>query len=141
MTIAEECRRRPPTDAPLRYRLQTTVPVNWIPFLPVQIDATRRAVALERAAMQRIVDGALTRVEPVGRVLRPTNLADPDVYRVREEEVTRSGTRILRAVRRTRWLDGSTHAWISRRRRAGSGEGASGLRYDVAEQTGANVRS
>ncbi len=119
VTIAEELPPSPATDAPLRYRLQTTVPVHWIPFPPVQTDATRRAVALERAAMQRIIDGALTRVEPVGRVLRPTNLDDPDVYRVREEEVTRSGTRILRADRRTRWLDGSTHAWISRRRRAG----------------------
>jgi hypothetical protein len=127
----------PPTDAPLRYRLQTSAPLHWIPFPPVQIDATRRAVALERAAMQRFIDGALTRVEPVGRVLRPSNLADPTIYRIREEEVTRSGARVLRANRRARWIDGSTHVWISRRRRAGLGEGASGLRYDLAEQTGA----
>jgi hypothetical protein len=125
----------PPTDAPLRYRLQTTVPENWIPFVPVQIDAARRAIALERAAMQRFVGGALTDVEPVGRVLRPTNLADPAVYRVNEEEIERSGTRILRAARRARWIDGSTHLWISRQRRVGLGEGVSGLEFDVAERT------
>jgi hypothetical protein len=125
----------PATSAPLRYRLQTTAPVNWIPFVPVQVDATRRAVALERAAMQRFVDGELTAVQPVGRVLRPTNLDDPDVYRILEEEVARSGTRVLRADRRTRWTDGSTHLWTSRRRRAGMGEAASGLRYDLTEPT------
>src|SRR6266436_2211485 len=66
----------PQTTAPLRYILQTTVPVNWIPFVPVQIDAARRSVALERATMERFVDGRVTAVPPVGRVLRPTNLAD-----------------------------------------------------------------
>jgi hypothetical protein len=117
----------------MRYRLQTTVPVNWIPFLPVQVDAARRAVALERAAMQRMVDGTVQAVTPVGRVLQPTGSADPQVYRIREEEIARSGTRVLRAMRRTRWIDGSTHLWTARRRRAGTGEVASGLRYDVAE--------
>lgn len=103
--------------------------------MPVQIDAARRAVALQRAAMQRFADGVLTTNAPVGRVLTPTNLADPAIYRVNEEEVERSGTRILRAVRRTRWTDGSTHVWVSRRRRVGSGEAASGLRFDLAERT------
>jgi hypothetical protein len=114
----------------LHYRLQTTVPVNWIPFLPVQLDDTRRAVALERAAKQRDIDGVLTAVAPAGRVLRPDGL---DVYRIPEEEVPRSGTRVLRAVRRTRWLDGSTQLWTARRRRAGQGGAASGLRYDVVD--------
>jgi hypothetical protein len=120
----------PPDTGGLRYRLQTTVPVNWIPFLPVQIDDTRRAVALERAAMQRDIDGVLTAVAPAGRVLRPDGL---DVYRLPEEEVPRGGTRVLRAVRRTRWLDGSTQLWTARRRRAGQGGAASGLRYDVVD--------
>ena len=114
----------------LRYRLQTTVPVNWIPFIPVQIDATRRAVALQRAAMQRHVDGNLIAVHPIGRVLNPTGL---DRYLVREEEVARTGTRVLRGAHRTRWVDGSTHLWTARRRRAGMGEASSGLRYDVTE--------
>jgi hypothetical protein len=128
---------RRPAGAPLRYRLQTPVPVNWIPFLPVQVDAARRAVSLERAAMQRpAAGGGVAEVLPAGRVLRPTGLADPDVYSVREEEVPRTGTRVLRAARRTRWTDGSTHLWTSRRRRAGMGEASSGLRYDLAEPPG-----
>ena len=47
-TTASGAPARDPTDAPLWYRLQTTVPVNWIPFVPVQVDAARRAVALQR---------------------------------------------------------------------------------------------
>jgi hypothetical protein len=133
--VPDEAPPPPVTSAPLRYRLQTTVPVNWIPFVPVQVDAARRAVALERAAMPRLLDGALRAVAPAGRVLRPTNLADPDTYRVQEEEIARTGTRVLRADRRTRWTDGSIHLWTSRRRRAGMGETASGLRYDLAERT------
>lgn len=120
--------------APLRYRLQTPVPVHWIPFPPVQIDTAHRAVALERAAMERFVDGEMLAIHPKGRVLDPTHL-DSERYRINEEEVSRSGTRILRAAHRTRWVDGTTHVWISRRRRAGMGEGASGLRYDLAERS------
>jgi hypothetical protein len=134
MTFGEEELAPPATNAPLRYRLQTGVPIHWIPFPPIQVDSARRAVALERAAMQRFIDGALTRVEPVGRALHPTNVGNPAIYRINEEEVSRSGTRILRAARRSRWLDGTIHSWTSRRRRAGMGEGSSGLCYDLAEQ-------
>jgi hypothetical protein len=42
---------------------------------------------------------------------------------------------VLRADRRARWIDGSTHLWTSRRRRDGRGEAACGLRYDLAERT------
>lgn len=133
--VPEETPPPLPASVPLRYRLQTTVPVNWIPFLPVQVDAARRAVALERAAMRRVVDGAAQLIEPGGRVLRPTGLEDPDVYRVHEEEVSRGGTRVLRADRRARWTTAPPTCGPHAGRRAGTGEAASGLRYDIAERT------
>jgi hypothetical protein len=120
----------PDSTAPLTYRIQTPVPVHWIPFLPVLIDPATRDIALERAATVQPGGDA---IRPAGRILRPTGLADPDVYRVREEEVTRAGVRVVRLPRRTRWIDGSTHLWIARRKRAGGGEGSSGLRFDVTE--------
>ncbi|MDJ0762838.1 MAG: hypothetical protein QNJ97_07590 [Myxococcota bacterium] len=125
----------PPTDAPLRYRLQTTVPEHWIPFVPVQVDAARRAIALERAAMQRSTTTGTVTVQPVGRILNPSSIGSTDPYRVREEEITRSGLRVTRQVRYGRWIDGSTHVWIARAKRAGLGEGSSGLRYDEAVDT------
>lgn len=121
----------PAPSAPLAYRIQTSVPENWIPFVPVLIDPARRDIALERGAMLRD-DGTLAPIRPTGRVLRPTGLADPAIYRVREEEISRSGLRVTRLARRSRWIDGSTHLWIARRKRAGAGEGSSGLRFDIA---------
>jgi hypothetical protein len=120
-----------PPAAPLHYQLETLVPENWIPFLPVAIDAALRDVALERAAVIHArADGTLVPVRPRGRVLTPP---DRDPYQVREEEVTRAGTTIRRCVCRSRWVDGSTHIWIARRRTVGTGEGSSGLKYDVAD--------
>jgi hypothetical protein len=69
--------------------------------------------------------GALGLVVPKGRVL-------PGVKELREQEVPRTGVRITRVVNRSRWLDGSTHLWIARRKTSGRGEGSSGLRFDQA---------
>jgi hypothetical protein len=33
----------------------------------------------------------------------------------------------------TRWQDGSTHLWIGRRKKIGTGEGSSGLRFDALD--------
>ena len=125
----------PPTTsvasaADLRYRIQNRVPEHWIPFVPVKIDDAGQ-VALERTALLRPpVDenSASEPILPVGRILRPD-----DPYRVREEEVSRAGVRVSRIVRHTRWMNGSTHLWIARRKQAGRGEGSSGLRFDVVD--------
>lgn len=131
VTTAPPAARRNGTDwPPLRYRIQTSVPENWIPFLPVAIDPQRGDIALERGAL--IDTPAGMPAEPVGRVLRPSSLGT-SAYRIREEEVPRSGTRVERVVFRSRWIDGSTHVWVARRRSAGTGEGSSGLRFDLAE--------
>ena len=111
--------------ASLLYQLQTTVPTNWIPFLPVAIDGV---TTLERGVMLRPVRGTRHQtIHPLARLLTP---AAP--YRIREEEIPRSGVRVLRMVRRSRWTDGSTHLWIARPRFVGAGEGSSGLRFDLA---------
>jgi hypothetical protein len=118
--------------ASLRYRVQTEVPRHWIPFLPVSLDPVRGDIALERGALldPRVSPAALVR--PVGRILQPTRIGTGP-YRIREEEVPRAGVRLTRVVFRGRWTDGSTYLWIARERRAGGGEGSSGLRFDIAE--------
>lgn len=120
-----------PQEQPgLVYRIQTEVPEHWVPFLPVLVDAASSQVALERAALYRTgPQGGPEPVEPLGRLLRPA--ASP--YRIHEEEVPRSGLRVLRTAYRTRWIDGSTHTWVARRKMAGRGEGRSGLWFDRAE--------
>jgi hypothetical protein len=116
-----------PNAPPIRYQIQTHVPQYWIPFLPVKIDPAGDAIALERAAMLRTPGN--TPILPSGRILKPQKPGS-NPYRVREEEVDRTGTRVSRMVCRARWLDSSTHVWIARRRQIGRGEGSSGLKFD-----------
>jgi hypothetical protein len=126
-------------DAPLRYLIETFVPANWIPLLGVQVDSEKsdgaadRTFVLEKAAMVRLrpSDGVPDIVPSIGRFLAPTALPQPP-YQIVEEEVSRSGLRLERTVSRTRWIDGTTHLWVSRRRHAGAGESQSGLRFDQA---------
>jgi hypothetical protein len=119
------------TPVPIRYQIQTSVPEHWIPLVPVAIDPVTGQVALQPGAMVRTPGGNVHElIAPHGRVLRPSNA--PSSYRIREEEISRVGTRITRVICRSRWTDGSTHLWIARRRTAGIGEGSSGLMFDLA---------
>jgi hypothetical protein len=114
----------------LRYQLETFVLEHWIPMLPVAINPLQGDVALERGVVVRArPDGTIFTLPARSRVLNPTGVVP---YRVREEEVTRAGTRVSRVLCRTRWFNGQTFVWIARRKTAGSGEGSSGLKYDLA---------
>jgi hypothetical protein len=132
----------PSQDAALRYRLQTDVPANWIPFQPVALpllpgDPTAAAgqIAFERASLLAAdaPPGTLPALpQPAGKILNPRAVPTGTPYRVREEEIPREGTRVARVVRLSRGSDGKTHLWVSRTRSVGTGEGWSGLRYDLA---------
>jgi hypothetical protein len=97
----------------------------------VTLDPMSGEIALERGAMLDATVQPPVPILPVGRILRPA--ADP--YRIREEEVSRAGVRVVRVACRSRWFDGSTHLWMSRMRRAAGGEGSSGLLFDNAAET------
>lgn len=123
------------SDAPLRYLIQTGVPPYWVPFVPVKINEASHEIALEEAAL---LSAAAAEGEtpvlprPLGKVLRPSAL-EGGRYRLREEEVPREGTCVARVAQFARWTDGSAHLWIARQRTVGTGEGLSGLRFDLAE--------
>ena len=112
---------------PLPYRLGTTVPDYWIPLLPV-MDGT--SLKLKRGAIPDFNAGERPRlIEPQGRILEPGR-----ELLLQEEEVPREGARVTRTYQYARWIDGSTHLWIGRRKEPGRGEGSSGLQFDVAEK-------
>ncbi len=121
----------------LRYRIQTHVPAHWIPFQPVALPPLAAGqIALERAAL--LSPGAApgeppALPQPHGKILQPRAVPAGAPYRIREEELPREGRRISRLVRWSRGADGDTHLWISRRRGVGTGEGWSGLAFDLAE--------
>lgn len=123
------------TDARIRYVTGTTVPENWIPFLPVQVSAVAGDVRLQRGRMARIIPGAPTpTVAPRGDILREGLDRTPqEGYFIEEEEVPSGGAKVIRAFQRTRWYDGRIYVWLGRRKMHGRGEGESGLRFDQIE--------
>lgn len=112
----------PAGEAQIRYVLGTTVPENWIPFVPVHMEGSDTEIRLQRARMPG-AKGAL------GAVLTEK----PAPYFVFEEEVPRSGVIVQRAFQRARWLNGKTCLWIGRSKGAGKGEGWSNLKFDQIE--------
>lgn len=111
--------------APFAYRLISNIPDFWIPLVPVPEGVG--SIRLERGSMLEC-DGSIKPVKPLGRILEP----DIDL-RLHEEEVPREGIQVTRTYQYTRWVDGSTHLWVGRRKRPGTSEGSSGLRFDIIE--------
>lgn len=120
----------PPVDAQLVYRLATAVPEHWIPLVPVAAATSTPAqpiVELQRRAVLRVeADGERRRISPRGVVLG----GEGDL-RIAEEEVGREGAVVERSFQFARWFDGRSLVWLGRRKHAGRGEGASGLRFDT----------
>jgi hypothetical protein len=120
-----------PGTTPLRYSIESQIPINFIPLVGVQPNAGNPSIVLEKAAALRPkAAGGVGVVRSSGKILSPSGVTPP--YRIEEEEVPRSGSRVERVVFRTRWHDGRTHLWTQRRRLAGAGESQGGLRFDQA---------
>ena len=118
-----------PPGGELRYRLATAVPDHWIPFQPVRVDPARPDIRLRRAAALTRESGEPAYSRPLGRILEPDR---PDLS-LFEEEVPRSGLRLVRQWQHARWLGGATFLWLARRKGVGRGEGSSGLAFDAVE--------
>jgi hypothetical protein len=132
----------PPSDdktSPLRYQVETKVPVHWIPLLGLGNPVTGLTVAEMVRPLQPPTQGnpvQFNAVPAIGKILNPGGPSQNNqTYVIADEEVPRDGLVVERVVYRSRWIDGSRHLWIARRRRTGSGETASALRFDVASST------
>jgi hypothetical protein len=111
----------PEPGADLDYLLETQVPDNWIPFVPVATgDWTS---ILRKGAMLK----AGAEVQPRGVLLRPGEQLD-----VQDEEIPREGVRVRRTPMLARRLDGTYARWIARHVSVGRGEGSSNLAFDSA---------
>ncbi len=123
-------------DATIRYKLGTTVPENWIPFIPVRLGSVNsRKIQLRRAAMPRIIKGRTPeRIRPRTTLLKTgydTTQNTWGPYFLHEEEVPRSGVIIERKWQRTRWRNGKVYTWLGRKVSNGRGEANSGLEFDL----------
>ncbi len=124
----------PEYEASIFYQLMTSVPENWIPFIPVHIENDNREIQLQRASMPRIIPGDPNppeKIKPRTVLLRQGLDEIPaEPYFVHEEEVPRAGVRVIQAYQRTRWHDGRVFTWLGVRKQTGRGQGASGLAFD-----------
>lgn len=121
-------------DAKVRYELMTSVPENWIPFVPVHVPNDNRETQLQRASLPRVIEndpGPILRVKPRTSLLREgLDAEEPARYFIHEEEVPRAGVRVEQAYQRTRWSDGRARVWLGVTKKLGRGEGSSGLEFD-----------
>lgn len=105
------------TPGEFQYLLETAVPLNWIPFVPI---ATGIGTFKLRKGTMRDTDSSL------GVLLRQTP------YDIHDEEIPRAGIRVRRLAALARAEDGRHLRWITRRASVGRGEGSSGLAFDSA---------
>jgi hypothetical protein len=112
--------------AAIQYLLGTTVPENWIPFLPVQKPGSVQDIQFQRASMPRLGNPPRDVIKAKGVLL--TEVSSP--YFINEEEIPYAGTIVSRSYQRCRWYNGQTFCWIGRYRETGRGEGSSNLQFD-----------
>lgn len=92
--------------------------------MPVHIGGDQQAVSLQRGAMLDPETGEAILAR--GRILeRGRRLI------VEDEELPRVGVQATRQHQFARWTNGASLLWVGRRKRAGRGEGSSGLRFDT----------
>jgi hypothetical protein len=103
----------------IRYMAGTTVPDNWIPFIPVHMQGSDREIRLLRARL------------PAAKGAQGVILTEkPAPYYLDEVEIPKAGIIVRRSFQRARWLNGVTYLWVGRDKEAGKGEGWSNLRFD-----------
>jgi hypothetical protein len=114
----------------LRYLLASSVPDNWIPLLPIQLQTTPGTV------ISRLKRGAVLQPDGTHKVHHAQSQAlnmGTNVL-LYDEDVPREGAHITRTRNATRWIDGSTCVWTAFRKQVGRGEGSSGLRFDQLQE-------
>jgi hypothetical protein len=113
----------------------TSVPEEWIPFVPTHVPGDTREIQLQRGAMPRILDGdpdAPAKIRPQSALLRQgLDVSPRQPYFVHEEEVPRAGVRLTLSFQRARWRDGRVVVWLGARKEPGRGESSSGLAFDT----------
>ena len=136
--------------AEYKYTLMTSVPFNWIPFVPQHIkDPAKkdeysvflggREITLRRGKMPCYFKGDYRPVRPLSSILKPefyvVNKQDGTKGEkplfIDEEQVQGVGTKIVRNCQRARWIGGETYTWMGYSKEIKNTQGASGLEFDT----------
>jgi hypothetical protein len=116
-------------NADFEYSIGSTVPPNWIPFIPLRFDGAQ--IVFRRAAMPRFNgDFPASRIRPKTDVLNSKTDAKGR-FDIKEEEIAASGITVRQQWRRSRWFDGKTITWLAREKNIGRHRESSGLQFDI----------
>ena len=133
--------------ADYKYTLMTSVPFNWIPFVPQHIKDKAdkdeysvflggREIALRRGKMPCYFNGEYRPVRPLSSILRPEYVKKKDGTKgekplfIDEEQVQGVGTKIVKNCQRARWIGGETYTWMGYSKENKNTQGVSGLEFD-----------
>ena len=116
-----------PGGPQIYYTLETPVPDNWIPMVPVQ--SPQGELFLRRGTMEIPIGGGTFQLLKARAVL----LEPQHAYLVADRVISRAGLLADRYFRRTRAADGATFVWLARKSGPGTGPGWSGLRFDIVQ--------
>lgn len=118
----------------LKYTFMTTIPWNWIPFIPVHASElgenhnnNYKQIVYRRAALLNPLLEDPQPIKPNSRLLNEV----PIRYYIDESIIPRTGIIYSEQFQRTVWYNGKEFLWIGRKKRIGSGEGSSGLKFDT----------
>ena len=106
------------------YTLETMVPDNWIPLVPVR--TPQGTPYLRRGTMEVPTSSGFLDIKARALILEPGH-----PYFVQGRMLSRAGLKVARYFRRTRSSNGSTFVWMARKTGQGRGPGASGLQFDL----------
>jgi hypothetical protein len=109
------------------YTLETPVPDNWIPMVPVT--SPQGELYMRRGTMEIPTGGGAFQLLKARAVL----LEPEHAFLVADRVISRAGLLAARYFRRARTPDGSTFVWLARTSEPGTGPGWSGLRFDLVQ--------
>jgi hypothetical protein len=144
------------SKAAYRYVLQSSVPLNWIPFVPQRLIKGAsddpffmggREMILRRGKMPCFLwnekDGEIkvdkVPVRPVGTILRDGLVQENGQWKEKplffhEEAIQSTGLRLVKNYQRARWINGATYQWLGIYKQLAKTEATSGLEFDTLEE-------
>lgn len=116
-----------PGDPAIYYSVESVVPDNWIPMIPVITAAGQRVF---RRGLIEHPDGSTFTAAPAH-----ASVLEPGVpFYLTDRIIASIGTVASAGFRRARGVDGTTYLWHARSSKPGAGPGWSGLRFDYLQR-------
>lgn len=115
--------------------IQNRVPLNWIPFIPQQMEDGRNIV-LRRAKMPIYYQEGYQPTRPSTDLLgKPKEQGQIKPFIIDEDQFGGYGFKVIKTAQRTRWFNGKSFTWLGNRKVISEYQANSGLMFDELIRT------